>query len=233
MRKMGNQVPENLRKEIKFVTYEIHYSLLVNWLRMHPAGFAKAFPDRWVNNIYFDNYGYGVYSENLSGISSRTKVRYRWYGQSNIPDVGTLEIKRKRNCFGWKYRFKIDKAPYEADANWRQIRHLISEQLPDEEQIWLNNNPLPVLYNHYLRKYFVSADGQIRVTFDLKQEVFDQGSNSKPNFIHRANLPGMVIVEFKFDRKAHNLASQIIQGIPIRMSRHSKYISGVKSIFGL
>jgi hypothetical protein len=40
------------------------------------------------------------------------------------------------------------------------------------------------------------------------------------------------VVEFKFARSRRDLASKILQGIPIRVSRHSKYINGVTAIRG-
>ena len=37
-------------------------------------------------------------------------------------------------------------------------------------------------------------------------------------------------VEFKFDRNDRELASKILQGIPLRVSRHSKYINALNSV---
>jgi hypothetical protein len=86
------------------------------------------------------------------------------------------------------------------------------------------------LLNRYLRKYFLSWDGKIRVTIDTDHTVFDQRFKSKPNFHMKANLPNTLIVEVKFARKDREYASQAIQGLPIRVSRHSKYITGVNAM---
>ena len=51
---MYHQVPELARYEIKFVAYEGNFHTLLHWLHMHPAGFISPYPDRRVNNIYFD-----------------------------------------------------------------------------------------------------------------------------------------------------------------------------------
>ena len=58
-----------LRHEVKFAAYVIDYADLRHWLHMHPAGFRPAYPDRRVNNIYFDTWDYRAYAENLAGVS--------------------------------------------------------------------------------------------------------------------------------------------------------------------
>ncbi|HDN27914.1 MAG TPA: polyphosphate polymerase domain-containing protein [Thioploca sp.] len=229
---MTLRTPESARHEIKFVAYHIHYHHILHWLHLHPAGFIVPYPERWVNNIYFDTADYTAYTDNLLGASARTKVRYRWYGKSQTPAAGTLEIKQKRNYFGWKLHFEINDAPYTPGANWKGIYQLLSRQLPPKGKNWLDTNPLPVLINRYFRKYFVSADGKFRVTLDNYQTVWDQRFKMYPNFSHRAILPNTFVVELKFDRTDGALASQLIQGIPIRVSRHSKYINGVRAISG-
>lgn len=224
------KVPETARLEIKFVAYEINYHTLLHWLRMHPAGFVAPYPDRRVNNIYFDTHSYLAFTDNLSGSSSRTKVRYRWYGESPGPDAGTLEIKQKRNFFGWKLRYKVPKTLYKNEANWRAIRQSLLAQLPPDGKKWLDANPMPVLINRYLRKYFVSSDGKVRATIDTQQAVWDQRFKPSPNFTRSANLAKTIVVEFKFDRQDRDLASRLLQGMPLRVSRHSKYINGVRAI---
>jgi hypothetical protein len=225
-------IPSDARLEIKFASYEVHLTLLKNWLDMHPAGFKTPYPDRSVNNVYFDTHGYNGYVQNLSGASSRIKVRYRWYGQSCEPAPGTLEVKCKRNYFGWKLRFQCPDTTIQGRGDWREIRHSIAEQLPPEGRMWLDTHPVPVLINRYFRQYFVSADNKVRITIDTRQAVWDQRAKATPNYDCAANLPPTLVVEVKFDRQDRELASNIIQGIPIRVSRHSKYMNGMKAISG-
>ena len=91
-------VPKNARYEIKFVANELELNKILNWINNHSAKFVSSYPNRQVNNIYFDTYNYSCYEENLSGASSRAKVRYRWYGASQFPEKGVLEVKLKRNA---------------------------------------------------------------------------------------------------------------------------------------
>lgn len=227
---MTPEVPEKARYEIKFVAYEHHLHRLLQWVRLHQAGFVKAYPDRRINNVYFDTQDCHAYAENLSGASSRRKVRYRWYGDKLQIDKGTLEVKCKRNYFGWKQRHQITTPPDQGGSSWREIRHHMLEELPNEGKRILQNNPNPVLINQYDRQYYVTHDGVIRLTIDRNQAVWDQRYKPKPNYHHRANLCRTLVVEIKFDRTEQVYASQLIQGIPVRVSRHSKYMVGVHTI---
>ena len=90
-------VPDNARYEIKFVTHHSNLYQLKNWFKLHHAGFEESFSNRWINNIYFDSNGHNSFVANIYGMSSRAKIRYRWYGDQEESINGALEIKKKRN----------------------------------------------------------------------------------------------------------------------------------------
>jgi len=230
---MIRRVPEDARMEIKFVAMEHELQRLRRWLQVHPAGFRSPYPARRVNNVYFDTYNYFAFSENLSGASARTKLRYRWYGAHDYPDAGTLEVKCKRNYYGWKLLYPSDRAPWEEGDSWRDVRSRLIRLLQPEAALWLRANPQPVILNRYEREYFVSQDGRVRATLDTHQSVYDQRYKPWPNVSRSANLPRTLVMEFKFDRNDRALASHLLQGLPLRVSRNSKYITGVRSVQGL
>ena len=227
---MGSQIPSTARLEIKCIGRESQYDVLFAWLRLHPTGFVVPFPDRWVNNVYFDSCNYSAFAANLSGASARTKVRYRWYGVSMGPEAGALEVKCKRNARSWKLTFPVPKSSYKPGSSWRAIRQELLAHLPPEGKVWLDANPFTVLINRYHRKYFVSSDSKVRVTIDTQIAVWDQRFKPYPNLNHSARLPRIVVVEFKFAPEDQKMVSKIIQGFPLRVSKHSKYISGVQAI---
>jgi len=226
----SNEIPADARQEIKFVSYEHQLHYLLSWIRLHPVGFYQPFPDRWINNVYFDTHSYHAYSQNLSGASQRVKLRYRWYGETSLPDVGVLELKCRRNYFGWKRRYPVGLMPAHKGDSWKGIRTQIHEQISLEGQKVLEVNPVPVIINRYYRKYFVSKNGKVRITVDLHQAVWDQRYRAHPYFGKKTNIPHTLVVEVKFSRKDREFASRILQGIPVRVSRHSKYINGVRAI---
>lgn len=227
---MSPAVPKDARLEVKFVASVSEIGRMENWLRMHAGDFYSPFPDRWVNNAYFDTQDCSAYSENISGVSSRNKLRYRWYGMAEYPDAGNLEVKIKRNLFGWKRRFKCSEAPYSEGDRWADIRRKLTKKLGVEAKLWLDARPNPTILNRYFRQYFVTRDNRVRITIDSRQSVFDQRYKSFPNVANKTNIPVTMVVEVKFARADRDFAAQVIQRIPIRVSRNSKYVIGLKSM---
>jgi hypothetical protein len=228
---MSGPVPEWARHEVKFAAPETVYADLRGWVHVHSAGFHSPYPPRQVNNVYFDNPELFAYEENLVGASWRSKLRMRWYGDTFRPESTTIEVKRRRNLVGWKLSFPGGAVDLESET-WLEIRRKLRAKLPAAARIWLDANPQPVLSNRYAREYFESRDGRVRVTLDREQCVLDQRFKARPNLTAKANLPATMIVEFKFAQKDRALASQAIQGLPIRVSKNSKYVIGVQSLVG-
>ena len=229
---MTQVVPQNARCEIKFVTYRANLDNVISWLKLNHAGFIKLYTKRWINNIYFDSDGFDCFQANISGVSSRAKVRYRWYGDLLKTKKGSLEIKRKRNFFGWKHHFNISEGPDINQHNWIEIKKILSSQIPIEGKAWLRSHPVPVFINRYIREYFISNDGKVRVTIDNEEKLWGQIYGVKPNTNKAETLPEMIVIEFKFYREHQAIANSYIQELPLRVSRHSKYVNGVNTISG-
>ena len=100
-------IPSGARLEVKYIAPKLEYQRLLHWVRNHFHGFFVHYPDRTINNIYFDSHDYGSLGETLSGIIERTKVRYRWYGKSFFAKEGILEFKNRKNHFTWKDSYKF------------------------------------------------------------------------------------------------------------------------------
>ena len=228
---MSNAIPAEARYEIKFVSDATRYREIERWILLNAACFRPAYPPRWVNNVYFDTPDLYAYAENLSGTSTRAKVRLRWYGETDQPQATVLEVKRRRNHLGWKHHYAAGPLDLAA-GRWLDLRRRLRSALSPEGRLWLDAHPEPVLINRYHRRYFESPVGNIRATLDWRQVVFDQRLRAHPNVQKRANLPDTLVVEIKFGRCDNVLGSEIIEGIPIRVSRNSKYMIGVQSILG-
>jgi hypothetical protein len=228
---MSEKPPEDARYEIKFVADSIRYHELERWILMNPAGFHTSFPPRQVNNVYFDTPDLFAYAENLSGASSRSKVRLRWYGATHHPEKTVLEIKRRRNHLGWKHHFPGGSMDFDHQT-WRELRSDLRKSLTPAGRVWLDESPQPVLINRYFRQYFESPEGGLRATLDFRQQVYDQRLKSRPNLRFRANLPDTLVIEIKFGRHDHSLGSEVIASLPVRVSRNSKYMIGVGAIAG-
>ncbi|MFP6654603.1 MAG: polyphosphate polymerase domain-containing protein [Myxococcota bacterium] len=226
---MNDPTPDPLRYEIKYVARASELPRLLAWVKNTQACFTEPYPPRQVNNIYFDTFDHFAYAENISGASARSKVRLRWYGEIDNPDQSVLEVKRRRSGIGWKLAYRVGPLTL-VGVPWRSIRRRIRAQLSPEATLWLDASPQPVLINRYRRRYFLSRDGRVRLTVDWNQRVYDERISSSPNLTRLANLPDTLVVELKFDRSDRKLANRHAQGIPLRISRNSKYVVGVQAI---
>lgn len=228
---MNDPIPDDARYEVKFVADATRYHEIERWILLNPVGFRTSYPPRQVNNVYFDTQNLYAYAENLSGASARSKLRLRWYGETDRPESTILEVKRRRNHLGWKTHYPVGPLDF-CNCGWSQLRRELRRRLSPEGRLWLDTHPLPVLINRYHRQYFASPGGHLRATLDWRQAVLDQRLEARPNLRHRANLPDTLVLEIKFHRADHALGSEVAQGAPIRVSRNSKYMIGVQSILG-
>jgi len=229
---MSNSSSTLSRYEIKFVTESFHYHNILNWLNQHGSCLKTEYPDRQVNNVYFDSYSHNSYCENIYGSSIKSKVRFRWYGPTKEPKVGSLEIKCKRNQLTWKLIYKIQEDITKNGGNWKSIQSEIQRHVPMEGKEWMDMNPLPVLINRYKRKYLISRDRKVRVTLDSNLKFYDQSRKPFPNYSLKSNLPDVIVVEIKFPQNLRDHVVQTFKDVPMRSSRFSKYVNGVLSING-
>ena len=229
---MRRTVPDDTRLEIKYVVNELNGTRLTNWLQLHPADFSCPHPPRWINNVYFDTYDFSAFRQNLTGASERSKLRYRWYGYDRFPGSGALELKSKRNFFGWKKRYSVEESPYQRGNCWREIRTNLARQLPSDARLLLASTPQPTVLTRYYRRYFITNDGKVRGTIDTQQSVYDQRYKPYPNTSRQSNISNTIVLELKFARKDRELAAALMQGLPVRVSRNSKYVIGLRSVHG-
>jgi SPX domain protein involved in polyphosphate accumulation len=224
---------ETPRLETKFIASQLSADRIETWLNLHAANFSNAYPARWVNSVYFDTYDYFAYRENIYGASHRSKLRYRWYGADKTPQAGHLELKVKRNVYGRKHREKIDTLNLPQDFTWNDFRAELHDRAGAVGRLSLDQNPQPAIQNRYRRRYFTSFDQRLRVTVDTDLEFFDQRYHRQPNLTRRANFPAAMVVEFKYDRSDRDTVAQYLQTFPVRISRSSKYVEGLKSVHRL
>lgn len=218
------------RHEIKFAAYATELPVIRQWLRLNNAGFVTSFPARQVNNLYFDGWDHRAYAENLAGISRRAKVRLRWYGGQGSMSAGALEVKRRHNLYGWKLRYPLAAAEWPTEQTWPELRAALRAELPLAGRLWLDQHPQPVILNRYRREYYVTADGAVRATIDVDQRVYDQRTGSRPNQRSPAAIEDTLVLELKFSRPDRQRAVKLLRDVPLRVSRHSKFMNGMRAL---
>lgn len=221
----------NTRYEIKLVTSEINLPEVRTWLRLHSTGFYEVYAPRQINNVYFDTPDFDSYNENLAGISSRKKLRLRWYDNQLQKVEGTLELKCKRNLQGWKITQKLEKILDFTQNSWAEIRQEIRPQLKPELFDYFDRFYNPVLINRYQREYYLSFDRKVRITLDFAQDAYDQRLSKYPNLARSILSAEQMVVEVKADRQYASFLSEAIASLPLRVGKHSKYALAMEAIF--
>ena len=185
--------------------------------------FKETYKERIVNSIYFDNPEYHNFFDNVEGNQNRFKVRIRWYGD-DIKN-SKLEIKVKEGLFGKKIITEIQNISTTSDF-YQIIKN--PKNYPDLDTSYIPYviNLIPTSYNNYLRRYFESFDGKIRVTVD---------TNLKFKKLYNFKIPkdkelldfDYSIIEVKYKSSDEYLVSKIMRNSPLILRKFSKYTAGV------
>lgn len=220
----------NLRYELKMVFTALQLAEVRSWILSHSYAFRKAYPHRYVNNIYFDTSKWDMLGAHLDGVEKRAKVRYRWYGQTWSPSQGQIEIKHKQSNVGYKKQQNCPDELLLNKSSWSVITQQLKAQSGKEFRE-LFDFFIPVLINRYRREYYVSADNTIRVTLDYDMKAFAQTFSSKPNIKYEEPLRNNVVVEVKADQKYHHNVADVLAELPLYSQQHSKYLNGLEYLW--
>ncbi len=201
-----------MRYERKYRIENNVYDQVYHELMSNSLGFKEAFPNRFVNSIYYDDVNFTSYNDNLLGIGDRTKYRVRWYGKS-LEQIKQpiLEKKIKQSQLGRKVNTPLQN--FNLSCGAPELSHLVSNHL------------FPYIIVRYNRSYLVSSDELIRATIDQDLQYIHM-MNGKVTSV--SNTDEAIILEIKYDQGNETLANECMQGLPYRMTKNSKYVSGMK-----
>jgi VTC domain len=219
------------RYERKFRILELSRSQVETIVRVNTAHFAEIFESRWINNIYLDTWSMSSYHENLVGCShDRIKYRIRWYGEllGSIAKP-VLELKIKHGEVNRKVSYPLAPIAIPNVLSSSQIRELLANCAAPASLRGELLKLKPMLVNRYRRNYFLSQERQFRLTIDSDIEFYDASRDGSMRFPQPER--GAIVLELKYPVDAAPQANRISQQFPFRMTRNSKYISGVERVF--
>ena len=222
---------KNERFEYKILLTGVDTKILEEYVYSIPYSFKNSFNDRFVNSIYYDTINYKALNDNLAGVSQRYKTRLRWYNKLNKTNNCFLEFKIKNGTVDSKHII-----PIELDLNLDALRHSeliykVSNQLSDNDYLIFNycsHNPIVLV--RYKRSYFESESYNIRVTIDQGIRYYPQQLSNKLNISYNSRTNDKIILELKYLKNNHDVISDIVQYLPYRITKSSKYVMGVDSI---
>ena len=212
----------NQRYERKFYTNKVSKEELELLIKRSPAMFLDKFYERRVSSIYLDTNGFASYFDNISGAANRVKARVRWYDDL-VPTAQnpTLEFKAKTGIVGNKYSHKL-KDFDTTNITKKEFMKLVSNY-PYVQ------NLVPVCVVSYMRKYYESATKSFRITIDSNLEYykFDNHIHWSQKYSHEG-----IILELKYSKEDDKLASMLSGSLLPRVTRSSKYVNAINSIYG-
>jgi len=215
------------RNERKFLLSGISKQQLKSFIRLHPAGFKKAYPNRYINNIYFDSFEYNNFQEHVNGVQSRSKIRMRWYAEMFGEIRAQLELKQKNGSLSGKAIWELVPFTLSPGVCSKELgRLLLESSLPNGIKTVMKKM-IPVNANRYVRQYYICPDKSVRITIDSNLEYFDI-KQGKSSFMYSRKETDGLILELKYPPTAHVQAAKIASAFPFCVFRSSKYISGLR-----
>jgi hypothetical protein len=138
-----------------------------------------------------------------------------------------LELKIKNNELGKKLLFPLK--PFRLDSNF-SVDYLYNEVfLKSNLPKWLIEElkfRYTALLNSYERKYFMCADKTHRITLDYNL-IFFKIKQKDNTFNEKIMDNKNIILELKYERKDDEKTSDLTNYFPFRLSKNSKYVSGI------
>ncbi len=217
------------RYERKFYISELSKHAVLALLKHNPAVFREIYYRRYVNNLYLDTPELKNYNENVVGAQHRQKVRIRWYGDL-IGDISqaTLEIKIKNGLVGKKQSYRLPPLHIGSGFCFKEWLSILRESsVPDSLCSWLASYE-PTLINRYTRQYFLSADKLFRATIDSEMRFCAMEKDANM-LLHWAESNRDTVLELKYEPNYDLQASKITSVFPFRVSKSSKYVTGIES----
>lgn len=201
----------NIRVEKKFVFGKYKEDYIEKVLLLNR--FKKIFPDRYISSIYLDTLNFDFAKNNISGVSERKKIRFRWYN-NNIEEIN-MEEKNKINFNVWKTIKNLKIEIFKKDL-LAKLFDYVDDKL----------NYQFVLKTNYKRSYWLSSNKKIRATIDT-----DLTASPADDYLKKIQIND-TILEFKFSPTDETYFRNFFIN-KISFFRSQKYSKYIRSFFEL
>ena len=216
------------RYERKFNIPKHFSSYILDLIKSNCSNLSELYEERQVNSFYYDTYNLKFARQNINGNSNRKKIRLRYYGDQKILKDPKIEIKSKFGNVGTKKLIQIDKKIHNIDKVYNIEEFNKIHELDLNLDISLIDLK-PVLFVSYFRKYFISKCKRFRFTLDNNISFQSIDFNLNKNFINQNQffIAQESILEIKYNVKDDINELINFLGFPFRVTRYSKYITGL------
>lgn len=212
---MEQHLSDKYRYERKYIVQKNQLSFFIS--DIYNNNFIKLYDERRVNNVYFDSKNFNAVSDNIDGLSTREKIRIRWYGRIFDTSIKTLEIKIKNEFLNRKNIFDLGVYKLSDYKSISDYKGLLKNNKSKFESLYYKKLASldPSLLNSYRRSYFFNPISQTRITIDEDLYFFSPITSVK--YYEKYN-----IVEAKFEKN-----NEFINNYDnLTLTRYSKYAKG-------
>ncbi len=228
-----------MRIEKKY-TFDLNkYNILVDQIINSKFLFIKKYKKRIVNSIYLDNEFLQNYSDNLSGISKRSKVRLRYYNEdleikTNLNNKFNLEAKVKNNQVVNKKIYPLNLPSNILKKIDNRLIIYLLKKVPVTIKPFILGQTLSTIGITYKREYFESKIFNLRCTIDTNLKFWKPLNvnllNKKRVFSYNTEYG---VLEMKFPHNDKRISNEKFNDLInyITPSRHSKYSVGCNLIY--
>jgi len=228
-----------MRIEKKYTFDLNNYNILVDQIINSKFLFKKKYKKRIVNSIYLDNEFMQNYSDNLSGISKRSKIRLRYYNEdleikTNLNNKFNLEVKIKNNQVVNKKIHSLSLPSNILKKIDNKLIIFLLKKAPILIRPFISEQTLSTIGITYNREYFESKIFNLRCTIDTNLKFWKPHNvdllNNKKIFSYNTEYG---VLEMKFPHNDKRLLNEKFNDLinHITPSRHSKYSVGCNLIY--
>jgi hypothetical protein len=221
---------DELRVELKASFRAIDYDNIKFCLLSGAIPARPLHPARTIQSLYLDTPNGRAVAENLAGLSSRVKYRYRWYGEAVEHAAGILEKKIRVNGLGRKDRLACH-SPVKLKGTPKHsfIRTLVDASPAD----WAAElaSLVPAQWIRYRREYFAVDGGLVRITLDHDLHCYDQRPYASLQCDYATPVPGLSVLEIKTAPENLELARLVLSSLPVHVDKCSKFMAASQPAF--
>lgn len=203
------------RIERKVSLHPGQYIYLNNFIKC--MNFKKAFEERDISSIYYDDHNLSSVRDNIDGVEKRLKFRLRFY-DGNLNKIHK-EVKIKSGFIGYKIVDEIDSSKFKSISSIvKNKSHFFQE--------YTSSILRPRCIVSYRRSYLYGTYG-IRLTVDSKiksSRIFNSSKFASKYYQYD-------VIEFKYDIDKDSYFREVIfpkfKKFNVRMTKSSKYVRGI------
>ncbi|HEM6558238.1 polyphosphate polymerase domain-containing protein [Streptococcus suis] len=220
------------RKETKYIVDKKTFELLEKELRQYMM--ADEFATSTITNIYFDNEDFDMIQDSLAKKNGREKIRMRVYDATpSESSQAFLEIKKKENKIGYKYRLTSNPVSVTNYIENGVIDSTIKDDKVTSELEMLRERYgtiKPKMYIYYDRiSYKGIEDKKVRLTIDKNLLYRDYDVDAMEGKFGKNLLdPTKVIMEVKVPEERPEWLVALLEKYQIEKQSFSKYGNAYK-----